>query len=147
VTTRRSNAWGLAELTGGADVAAKAHPLPFFPSRFPGGLRCLLEAFSLKLVHSVTNGIAIRDRERDANLLAADGRGWCSNDRGDVVKKEGERGDEVDVRDLCLVYKGFSARAETQLFQPRKKLSPRYLVYSCVNGIYWNTGNIGNTDL
>jgi len=33
----------------------------------------LLEAFSQKLVHSVTNGIAIRDRERDANLLAADG--------------------------------------------------------------------------
>jgi len=26
------------------------------------------------------------------NLLAADGRGWCSNDRGDVVKKAGERG-------------------------------------------------------
>ena len=54
-------------------MAAKAHPLPFFPSRFPGGFRCLLEAFSQKLVQVVTNGIAIRDMERDANLLAADG--------------------------------------------------------------------------
>jgi hypothetical protein len=33
----------------------------------------LLEAFSQKLVQVVTNGIAIRDMERDANLLAADG--------------------------------------------------------------------------
>jgi hypothetical protein len=34
-------------------------------------------------------GDTIRDRGVDASLLAADGRGWCSNDRRDVVKRGG----------------------------------------------------------